>query len=66
MIKFRCALRELTENPEKRLTDICHDCNYYDQSHFIKEVRAFTGSAPGQLRDRLRHLDRKVVIGLPG
>ena len=66
IVKFRFALRQLVGQPGKRLTDICHDCNYYDQSHFIKEFRSFTGSSPKQLRNRLQHLDQKVVIGLSG
>ena len=30
----------------KSLTDIAHDCGYYDQSHFIHEFRQFSGLQP--------------------
>ena len=31
----------------KSLTQIAYECGYYDQSHFIRDVRAFTGYHPG-------------------
>jgi AraC-like DNA-binding protein len=35
------------------LTDTAHAAGYYDQAHFIKDFRSFTGQAPGKFfRDR--------------
>lgn len=31
----------------KTLTAIAHECGYYDQSHFIHDVKEFTGYRPG-------------------
>lgn len=31
------------------LTDLSMDCGYYDQSHFIREIREFTGMSPQEL-----------------
>jgi len=31
----------------KSLTQIAYECGYYDQSHFIHDVKAFTGYHPG-------------------
>jgi AraC-like DNA-binding protein len=31
------------------LTDLSMDCGYYDQSHFIREIREFTGMSPREL-----------------
>ncbi len=31
------------------LTDLSLDCGYYDQSHFIREIREFTGYSPQDL-----------------
>ncbi|MEO6979170.1 MAG: helix-turn-helix transcriptional regulator [Mucilaginibacter sp.] len=36
------AAKELT------LTTIAHQCGYFDQSHFIKDFKFFTGSTPSQ------------------
>jgi AraC-like DNA-binding protein len=30
------------------LTTIAHECGYFDQSHFIKDFKFFTGSAPSK------------------
>jgi len=32
---------------EKSLSYVAHECGYYDQSHFIHEVKLFTGYHPG-------------------
>ncbi|HTD40430.1 MAG TPA: helix-turn-helix domain-containing protein, partial [Mucilaginibacter sp.] len=32
---------------DKTLTQIAYECGYYDQSHFIHDVKAFTGYHPG-------------------
>jgi len=34
-------------NSDKSLTQIAYECGYYDQSHFIHDVKAFTGYHPG-------------------
>ncbi|HEV8069560.1 MAG TPA: helix-turn-helix domain-containing protein [Planctomycetaceae bacterium] len=37
---------------ETELTGLAHDCGYFDQAHFIKEFRAFTGKTPSDTRAR--------------
>jgi AraC-like DNA-binding protein len=32
----------------KSLTDICYEAGYYDQPHFIKTFKQFTGLTPSQ------------------
>lgn len=51
--KFRSIQRfkrsmSLMQSPSASLTSIALDCGYYDQSHFIREFRAFTGVAPSK------------------
>ena len=36
-----------------RLTSIAYDCGYYDQAHFIKEFKKFTGITPFDARASL-------------
>ena len=43
--RFQHSLRLVT-NRNTSLTDIAYECGYADQSHFIKEFRAFTGTTP--------------------
>lgn len=45
VIRLQAALKALI-NQEERLTHIAHESNYYDQSHFIKDFKEFTGIRP--------------------
>lgn len=38
------------KHSESSLTHIAYDNNYFDQSHFIREVKGITGQSPSQLR----------------
>jgi AraC-like DNA-binding protein len=42
---FDNSLRLVTKR-EISLTSIAYDCGYFDQSHFIKEFKSFTGLTP--------------------
>jgi AraC-like DNA-binding protein len=44
---------ELIRSSELHLTSIAYDCGYYDQAHFIKEFRKFTGITPSEARPLL-------------
>lgn len=46
VIRLQTALKMLlSQNPEK-LTRIAYESEYYDQAHFIKDFREFTGTNP--------------------
>lgn len=59
---FHCTLGEylrkikvaqslaLVRNKENSLTDIAFQCGFYDQSHFIRSFRQYTGYRPGAFR----------------
>jgi AraC-like DNA-binding protein len=40
---------ELVRSGSRSLTDIAYECGYYDQAHFIKEFRGYTGIPPSRL-----------------
>lgn len=44
---------QLVLNTTESLTTIAYDCGYYDQAHFIKEFRKFTGITPSACRQSL-------------
>lgn len=41
---------ELIRSSDQQLTSIAYSCGYFDQAHFIKEFRRFTGITPSQAR----------------
>ncbi|GHN01984.1 AraC family transcriptional regulator [Cytophagales bacterium WSM2-2] len=43
--RFQSSLRLVTKK-ESSLTNIAYDCGYFDQSHFIREFKSFTGITP--------------------
>jgi len=45
LIRLQSALKRLL-NEEESLTQIAYDSDYYDQSHFIKDFKEFTGVSP--------------------
>ncbi len=44
--RFQSALNRLTTMPPRNLTGLAHEFDYYDQTHFIKDFKAFTGTPP--------------------
>jgi AraC-like DNA-binding protein len=46
--RFNKSLR-LVRSADMSLTNIAYECGYYDQAHFIKDFRSYTGMAPSQL-----------------
>jgi len=55
--RFRAAIRLIKANRFQRLSDIAYDLNYVDQSHFIKDMKAFSGHTP-------KHLVHAVHAGI--
>lgn len=44
IVRFNAVLDNLQEI--KTLTEICYDNNFFDQAHFIKDFKQFTGDTP--------------------
>jgi len=40
---------QLVRSADMSLTKIAYECGYYDQAHFIKEFRSYTGIPPSQI-----------------
>ncbi|SHG30012.1 helix-turn-helix domain-containing protein [Pedobacter caeni] len=53
--RFICSLAHLKRYPAFSLTEIAHKSGYYDQAHFIRDYKDYTGYTPGQVV-RIRHI----------
>jgi AraC-like DNA-binding protein len=47
--RFIRSIQSFKKYPSRSLTEIAYDSGYYDQSHFIRDYRTYTGYAPGEL-----------------
>lgn len=45
-VRIQGALKTMLTKDFHKLTDLAYDYEYFDQSHFIKEFKAFTGITP--------------------
>lgn len=46
VIRLQTALKMLLDQKSENLTDIAYESEYFDQAHFIKDFREFTGINP--------------------
>lgn len=47
IMKFQRVLTAIEQARHIQWTDVAYSCGYYDQAHFIKEFRQFSGFNPG-------------------
>jgi AraC-like DNA-binding protein len=48
IVRFNAVLNDL--NHIKSLTELCYENNFFDQAHFIKHFRQFTGHSPANFK----------------
>lgn len=61
-IRFRNALNDITTS-KRSLTDITYSHDFFDQAHFIKDFKTFSGNTPKQLIKRVSiHQDNLAWI----
>ncbi|PWT99188.1 MAG: hypothetical protein C5B52_11020 [Bacteroidetes bacterium] len=64
IVRFNQALRLLYKG-KKSLTEIGYDCDYFDQSHFIKDFHLFTGTSPSQFVKESNYVAEFLVKNQP-
>lgn len=57
--RFQSSLTLLRQGSFRSLTDIAHSLGYFDQSHFIRDFKLFSGASPGIYL-------RKTIERMPG
>jgi AraC-like DNA-binding protein len=48
--RFQQALNQLSRHEDASLTELTYRMGYYDQAHFIREFKEFTGTTPSQFQ----------------
>ena len=51
--RFNEAIRLIKTRQFERLTDVAHALNFSDQSHFIRDIKAFSGITPKSLSQKV-------------
>lgn len=46
IVRLQATLKQLHQNPTLSLTELAYQNGYFDQSHFIKDFKNFTGMSP--------------------
>ena len=46
VIRLQAALKMLLDKKSEKLTQIAYESEYYDQAHFIRDFKEFTGTTP--------------------
>lgn len=64
IVRFSKAYRMREEFENVSWTTIAHECGYFDQMHFIKDFKSFTGSTPKQIEKMLEVQPAKMQLGL--
>lgn len=52
IVKLKQVAYEL-KHSQKSLTHIAYENNYFDQAHFIHEIKDITGQSPNELRKKI-------------
>ena len=55
-LRFEQAQRRLMFEPDADLTSLAYDCGYFDQAHFIKDFKDFTGKTPSEYARQMQQL----------
>jgi len=57
IIRLQTALKMLLRNQTDKLSDIAYESEYYDQAHFIRDFKEFTGTTPADFIE-----DEKLLL----
>jgi len=55
-LRFEQAQCRLMFEPDADLTSLAYDCGYFDQAHFIKDFKDFTGKTPSEYARQMQQM----------
>jgi AraC-like DNA-binding protein len=55
------AFKLMDSGQYERLVDVALELNFYDQSHFIRDIRAFSGMTPKDITQRVDDFHHDLV-----
>lgn len=58
--RFQLSLKQLSHHSTS-LTSVAYECGYFDQSHFIREFKTFTGLTPSSYSPEMSPLNTALV-----
>jgi AraC-like DNA-binding protein len=61
LLRFNRAITIKTMCPHKSFTSVGYECGYFDQAHFIKDFKTFTGFSPKDFFINDRNLARPRI-----
>ena len=56
VIRLQTALKMLLNHKTETLTQIAYENEYYDQAHFIKDFKEFTGTNPKEFLENRQNV----------
>lgn len=59
-VRLQATLKTLIEEEKSKLTDVAYQGEFYDQSHFIKDFKEFTGYSPKDFY--VEHLQMSLIF----
>lgn len=60
--RFHHALALMNRVKHNEWTDIAYECGYYDQAHFIKEFKSFSGQSPSSYNSPEYALYNQIIL----
>jgi AraC-like DNA-binding protein len=65
LVRFQAAAARVVGEPDTPLVAVSGDSGYFDQSHMIRDLLAFAGSSPEELRRRLGQMTAWILAARP-
>lgn len=60
--RFKAAIGMMADRSFDKLSDIAYRLNYFDQAHFIRQVKDLSGLTPGLLQSRLHTTVANIIL----